>query len=343
MSRRRFLRRLAGGAGAAFVAAMELSTACAALGQDSRPEVSAANGSGADVDNDFSTYALSPYGSPVIGHTHWVSARAEDTLLDIGRRFDLGYWDMVLANPDVNIWVPGAGTRVLIPSHFILPSAPREGIVVNVPELRLYYYPPATEDEPRQVITHPAGLGRPNWATPLGHTKIVEKIVDPAWYPPPSIRAEHAARGNPLPAVVPPGPNNPLGQYALILDMPGYLIHGTNKPYGVGMRVSHGCIRLYPEDIESLFHHVSRGTPVHIIDQPYKLAWHRGELLLEIQPAPGPNDSTSLEPKQHLAMLSQLRYEVERTARAAGYAVARRELDLMLSRFSGIPEPVPLI
>ncbi|HET8700940.1 MAG TPA: L,D-transpeptidase family protein, partial [Nitrococcus sp.] len=177
----------------------------------------------------------------------------------------------------------------------------------------------------------------------IGRAVVVEKIAHPAWYPPPSIRAEHAARGDKLPGVVPAGPDNPLGQYAMLLNIPGYMIHGTNKPYGVGMRVSHGCVRLYPEDIASLFGEVARDTPVHIVEQPYKLAWHQGELLLEVQPLPREDDFTSLPPKHYLAMLSRLRHEVELTARAAGYTVARREFDLMLSRFSGVPEPVPLI
>lgn len=347
--RRQFLRRLAGITGGMIVGALDQSSALAALRRGGSPNKDTAGGSSlSHADNDFSTYDLAPDGSALIGRTHWTSVCADDTLLDIGRHFDLGYWDMVLANPGVDIWLPGAGTRVLVPRRFILPKGPRDGIVVNIPELRLYYYPPAAkgkkgQDKVRKVITHPAGLGRQDWATPLGHTVVVDKIVHPAWYPPSSIRAEHAARGDKLPGIVPAGPDNPLGQYALLLNIPGYLIHGTNKPYGVGMRVSHGCVRLYPEDIASLFGEVARGTPVHIVEQPYKLTWHQGELLLEVQPLPGDNEFTSLKREEHLAMLSRLRHEVELTARAAGYTVARREFDLMLSRFSGIPEPVPLI
>ncbi|MDN5870718.1 MAG: L,D-transpeptidase family protein [Nitrococcus sp.] len=343
MRRRQFLRRLAGIAGGMIVGAIDQSSALAALGRGGKIDEGVAGEVARQSESEFSSYDLPPDGNRLIGHAHWVSACAQDTLLDIGRHFDLGYWDMVLANPDVDIWLPGAGTRVLIPRRFILPSAPRDGIVVNVPELRLYYYPPAAEGKPRQVVTHPVGLGRQNWRTPLGHTTVVDKIAHPAWYPTEAIRAEHAAHGDPLPAVVPAGPDNPLGQYALLLDMPGYLIHGTNKPYGVGMRVSHGCVRLYPEDIASLFHDVARSTPVYIINQPYKLAWHRDELLIEVQPSPGPNDFTSLERDRHLAMLSRLRHDVARTAHAAGYTFARQDLDLLLRRFSGVPEPLPLI
>lgn len=335
MDRRRLLRRLAGLAGTLLVGTLHPA---AVLG-GSR----SGGGSKARAESDFSTYELPADGSRLIGHSHGVSACAHDTLLDIARHFDLGYWDVVLANPGVDIWMPGAGARALVPRRYILPDAPRDGIVINVPELRLYYYLPAAKGEARKVVTHPVGLGRQDWGTPLGHASVVDKIVDPAWYPPASIRAEHAAEGTELPGIVPPGPDNPLGQYALLLDIPGYLIHGTNKPYGVGMRVSHGCVRLYPEDIASLFGQVTRKTAVHIVDQPYKLAWHQGELLLEVQPLPGADDFTRLNRERHLAMLSQLRHEAKNMALAAGYTIDRREFDWMLSRFSGIPEPVPLI
>lgn len=345
MRRRQLLRQLAGMAGGAVLAAIgQSSSALAASRRGNGPTASTTSGTQPLADN-FSTYELASEKSSLIGHMHRVSACPDETLLDIGRRFDLGYWDMVLANPGIDIWLPEAGTRVLVPRRFILPKGSRDGIVVNVPELRLYYYPPPAKGKgkPRKVITHPVGLGRQDWNTPLGRAVIVDKIANPAWYPPPSIRAEHAARGDKLPGVVPAGPDNPLGQYAMVLNIPGYLIHGTNKPYGVGMRVSHGCVRLYPEDIASLFGEVARNTPVHIVEQPYKLAWHQGKLLLEVQPSPGADDFTSLKRERHLAMLAQLRHEVELTARAAGYRVARREFDLMLSRFSGFPEPVPLV
>ncbi|EAR22914.1 L,D-transpeptidase family protein [Nitrococcus mobilis] len=343
IGRRQFLYRLAGVAGGLLVATLDQSSACAASRRGSGADEGAPEASFSQADNAFSTYELAADGSPLIGRAHRVSVCADETLLDIGRRFDLGYWDIVLANPGIDIWMPGVGTRALIPRKFILPRAPREGIVINIPELRLYYYPPAAKGKARQVITHPVGLGRQDWATPLGRASVVEKIPQPTWYPPASIRAEHAARGEKLPGIVPPGPNNPLGEYVLLLSIPGYLIHGTNKPYGVGMRVSHGCIRLYPEDIARFFARVSRKTPVHIVDQPYKLAWHQGELWLEVQPSPEADDFTSMNRERHLAMLARLHQEVEHTAHAAGYTVAHREFDLQLRRFSGVPEPVPLI
>jgi L,D-transpeptidase ErfK/SrfK len=150
--------------------------------------------------------------------------------------------------------------------------------------MRLYYFPPPEPGIPPAVQTYPVSIGRMDWATPLGETKLVRKDRDPAWYPPESIREEHAAQGDPLPRVVPPGPDNPLGKYALRLEIPGYLIHGTNKAFGVGMRVSHGCIRMLPEDIAELFARIPVGTPVRIINQPVKAGWYGGDLYLEVHP-----------------------------------------------------------
>lgn len=215
--------------------------------------------------------------SDLVGEIRTVVARHEDTFSDIGRRHDLGYTEMVDANPDVDPWLPGAGTRVIVPTRFILPPGPREGIVINLAELRLYYYPPGE----RRVISHPLGIGREGWSTPTGEARVTRKKAHPNWYPPESIRAEHAAEGTPLPAVVKAGPDNPLGTHAIYLSLTGYLLHGTNKPYGVGMRVSHGCIRLYPEDISTLFQQVPVNTPVRIINEPYKVGWHDGRLYLE--------------------------------------------------------------
>ncbi len=171
-----------------------------------------------------------------------------------------------------------------MPRRYILPDAPWKGIVLNLPEMRLYYFPESTGGAEPAVVTHPISIGRQDWQTPLGETTIVSKVKNPAWYPPASVRAEHAADGDPLPAVVPPGPDNPLGGYAMRLGLPGYLIHGTNKPYGVGMRVSHGCIRMYPEDIVSMYSQVPGNTTVRIINQPVKTGWLDGELYLEVHP-----------------------------------------------------------
>jgi L,D-transpeptidase ErfK/SrfK len=229
------------------------------------------------------TFDLQPR-QDVVGELSVLSARYEDTLSDIARRYDLGYDEIVQSNPNVDPWLPGQGTRVLLPTQFVLPDAPRDGIVLNLAEMRLYYYPGRRAGETPRVVTYPVGIGREGWSTPTVTTRVVAKVPNPSWTPPESIRAEHAAQGDPLPEVVPPGPDNPLGQFALRLGLSGYLIHGTNKPYGIGMRVSHGCIRLYPEDIERLFRRVSVNIPVHIVNQPYKAGWKNGVLYLEAHP-----------------------------------------------------------
>ena len=220
------------------------------------------------------TFPLPPKGTDLVGEVRVVIAREEDTLLDIAHRFDLGYTEITAANPGVDAWVPGAGTRVVVPAQFVLPPGPRRGIVLNLAQLRLFYFEPAKKGRPAQVITHPVGIGTDYAQTPLGETRIVRKTPNPVWRPSQDIREEHAADGNWLPAEVPAGPDNPLGKFALYLGLRGgYLIHGTNKPWGIGMRVSHGCIRMVPEDIESLYAQVAVGTPVRIIDQRYLVGW----------------------------------------------------------------------
>lgn len=227
------------------------------------------------------TFTLADENTRLVGHNLIVFSHEEDTLLDIARQFDIGYEEIVSANPDVDTWIPGEGQRVVVPNQFILPDGPRKGIVINLAEMRLYYYPPKVKNKLQQVITHPIGIGRQGWETPLGKTRIIQKKKDPTWTPPASIHKEHIEKGDPLPKVVPAGPDNPLGAYAMRLGIPGYLLHGTNRPFGVGMRVSHGCIRLFPEDIEHLFGITSVNTPVEILYQPYKAALKGTSLYLE--------------------------------------------------------------
>lgn len=221
----------------------------------------------------------------VVGEVQVIRARYEDTFTDIARAYDLGFDELVQANPGVDPWLPGAGTRVVLPTQFILPDAPREGIVLNIGIKRIFFYPKVTAGESPLVITHPVGIGRDGWATPIGATTVVAKVKDPVWTVPPSIRKEHAEAGDPLPAQVGAGPDNPLGAFALRLGFPSYLIHGTNKPSGIGMRVSHGCVQLFPEDIESLFNQVPVGTTVRIVNQPQLVGWQAGNLYLEAHPA----------------------------------------------------------
>ncbi len=220
----------------------------------------------------------------VVGTLGLTSTEKGDVLVDLGFAYSQGYVEMKLANPKVDPWLPGVDTEVVIPSQYVLPDTPREGIVINLAEMRLYHYPRPKRGEPALVVTFPVSVGRQDWKTPLGLTRVVKKDVDPNWYPPETIRAEHAADGDPLPKVVPAGPDNPLGRYALRLGHDGYLIHGTNKPYGIGMRVTHGCLRLYPKDIERLFHEVAVGTPVRIVNQPFKLGRLNRRLFLEVHP-----------------------------------------------------------
>jgi L,D-transpeptidase ErfK/SrfK len=219
--------------------------------------------------------------SDIVGYVQRTVIGKEDTLPDIARRFDVGYEEMITANPGVDPWLPGVGREVVVPTQFILPTAPHEGVVVNVAEMRIYYYPPHKKGEPQLVYTHPIGIGKVGWKTPEGTTKIVSRQKDPVWVVPKSVRDEHAEDGEKLPAQVPAGPDNPLGQYMFRLGWPSYLIHGTNKPYGVGMRSSHGCMRLYPEDIAVFFDLIPIGTKVTVVNQPYLFGWRDGVLYLQ--------------------------------------------------------------
>ena len=215
-----------------------------------------------------------PEESDLIGEVYFVQVREGETLVDIAREHNVGFEEIRIANPNLSIWAPEPGTKVLVPARHILPDAPREGIVINLSEMRLYYY-----SSPGVVETYPISVGREEFATPVGVTRTTVKVRDPSWTPPRSMREEAVSRGEPRPEVVPPGPDNPLGRHAILLDLPSYLIHGTNQPDGVGMRVSRGCIRMFPEDIESLFDRVPAGTRVNIIDQPFKAGWSEDNVL----------------------------------------------------------------
>ena len=216
----------------------------------------------------------------LVGRPQAYVATFDDTLLDVARRFGMGISEMQLANPEVDMWLPGEGTTIQLPSRFVLPAAPRSGLVINVPEMRIYYYP---KGKP-VVHTWPISIGRVGWETPLGKTTIVRKAVRPTWIPPDSIREEYLERGEILPRVVRPGPDNPLGSHALYLGLPAYLIHGTNRPYSIGMRVSHGCVRMYPEHIVELFDMANSGTPVTLVHQGVKAGWSGDELYIEVHP-----------------------------------------------------------
>ena len=226
-------------------------------------------------------YFVVAQGTGVVGYVQRTVISKDDTLPDVARRFDVGYEEMLMANPGVDPWLPGAGREVVVPTQFVLPAAPHEGVVVNVAAMRIFYYPPHKKGEPETVYTHPLGIGKVGWKTPEGTTKIVSRQKDPIWVVPKSVRDEHAESGEQLPAQVPPGPDNPLGQYEFRLGWPSYLIHGTNKPYGVGMRSSHGCMRLYPEDIAVFFDLIPIGTKVTVVNQPYLFGGRDGTLYFQ--------------------------------------------------------------
>ena len=241
-------------------------------------------------------------GDSLIGYSpseaQYVAAKEEDTLIDIAANFKLGQDEIVLINPTVDRWLPHEGTKVRIPNNFLLPDAPREGIVVNLPEMRIYYFPADNS----KVLTYAIGIGREDdWKTPLGKTKITGKTENPSWTPPPSIIAEHLADGDKLDPYYPPGPNNPLGLFAFRLGIPGYLIHSTNVVNGIGMRVSHGCMRMYPSDIEQFFPQIKVGTTVNIVNQPTKVGWYHDTLYIETYPALEETPAT-FEQRLHTAL-----------------------------------------
>ncbi len=222
-------------------------------------------------------YTLPENGDSVVGAVTRIRLKYEDTLAAVAQKFAVGYRELLDANPDVDPWLPGEGTMIQLPTEYVLPGTPRDGLVINIPEYRLYFY----QAGQNRVVTYPVGIGRLSFPTPLVQASVVTRIENPSWTPTAAARLEHAEMGDPLPQVVPPGPDNPLGRLALQISIPGYFIHGTNKPFGVGQMVSHGCIRLYDEHIETLVELVPNGTPVYIINQPLKLGWRNSVLYAE--------------------------------------------------------------
>jgi len=213
----------------------------------------------------------------VIGSIKTYTVKGNDSLIEIARKFGIGYSEIADANPDLDPFVPGTGNQVKIPTSWVLPDVPsHDGIVINLSEMRLYYF--AKRKRACTVWTFPIGIGKEGNYTPVGNFKVIEKIERPSWHVPESIRKEKPL----LPKVFPPGKDNPLGSHALRLSSNGILIHGTNKPYGVGRRVSHGCIRLYPEDIPKLYRLVPNGSKVTIIRQPVKIGIVNKKIYIEV-------------------------------------------------------------
>jgi L,D-transpeptidase ErfK/SrfK len=261
---------------------------------------------GGSIPATASVFALAP-GQTAVGTVKVYVTQPGDNLLDLARRYDLGYTQLITANHGIDPWSPGPGRRVLLPARYLLPQGPRRGIVINLAQQRLFYFPP----DGKSVETYPIGTGVQGWSTPVSTTRIIKKDVHPTWYPPLSIRQERPW----LVRMVPPGPDNPLGDFALRLGWPGYLIHGTNKPNAIGRNVTRGCIELYPKDIERIFHEVPVGTPVRVVDEEVQSAWIDGDLYVAVYPSKEQIDQLDTDMPMTRVQPSNLR---ERVADAAG-------------------------
>lgn len=248
------------------------------------------------------------YGKDYIGEIEVYRAAFEDTLVHLAREHDLGFVEMRAANPKVDPWIPGAGTKIILPSQHLLPEAPRKGIVINLSEMRLYFFPKGGAT-PK---TYSIGIGREGLKTPLGSTKVSWKKAGPTWTPTPRMRKEDPS----LPIVVPAGPENPMGTHAMYLGWPQYAIHGTNKPYGIGRRVSSGCIRMYPEGIKDIFPRVPVGSKVTVVDQPVKVGWIEDKMYIEVHPTQ--KQALKIEDEGLLKAYEITKVDMKRIAAKAG-------------------------
>jgi L,D-transpeptidase ErfK/SrfK len=289
---------------------------------------------------DTHKFVLADPNQDVVGTVQITVAGKSDTLLDIARRFNVGYEEIERANPGVDIWLPGAGRRIVVPTQFVLPAAPREGIVIDVAALRLYYFPPHKAGMPLVVYTHPIGIGKDGWSTPEGVTKVTARVQDPVWHPSEALRRDHFNdNGEKVPAVVPAGPDNPLGKYEFKLGWPSYLIHGTNKPYGIGLRSSHGCVRLYPEDIEKLYAMVPIGTSVHVVNQPFLFGWQEHQLFFQAYPILD-DDKRDWKHAQHSLMQRMLPQHVRAAMQREGVSIDWERVGALTRAPRGVPVPV---
>lgn len=270
--------------------------------------------------------------SDLVGAVRHILSRKEDTLLDIARTNKLGYVELLAANPGVDPWLPGDGTKITLPTGHLLPNGPRKGVLLNLVDQRLYYFP--VDGSPTQ--SYPIGTGQEAWDTPRGSTKIVRKKRNPTWYVPKSIRKEDPE----LPAIVKPGPDNPLGQHALYLGWAAYLIHGTNNPWGVGRRVSHGCIRMYPEDIKHLFPQIPIGTPVTVVSQEMKTGWVDGQLMMEVHPNLDQNVEIEKGEKLTVTPIPEMVYRVVQAAGDKAKQIDWKKVKKIARERSGLPVPV---
>ena len=268
-------------------------------------------------------------GDEVIGRMAYVRLEKGDTLPDIARHFGLGFNEISAANPGCDVWVPESGGRILLPLSFILPDAPRKGIVINLAAMRLFQF--KEDREPTTVLTYPVGIGTEERSSPTGQMVVARKVIRPTWHVPPSIAKDHLKKGDPLPPAVPPGPKNPLGEYALYLNKPSYLIHGTNKPASIGLRATNGCFRLYPEDIKRLFENTPVKTPVNIVDQPCLLGQSKGIIYLQVYP--GPEASNAKE-------FDKINAKLKNIEKNAGRMLDWTNVKKIFAEARGVPVPV---
>jgi L,D-transpeptidase ErfK/SrfK len=268
----------------------------------------------------------------VIGRLAVIRLQKGDTLPDIARHFSLGINTVSAANPGIDIWVPETGRRVLLPLSFILPDTPRKGIVINLAAMRLFYFKP--DGNLLAVSTYPVGVGTTERPTPMGRMYVTRKKLRPTWYVPASIAEDHRKKGDPLPAKVPPGPLNPLGEHALYLSKSGYLVHGTNKPASVGLRATNGCIRLYPEDIQRLFETTPVKTRVKIVNQPYLIGRRDGIVYMEVHTPFEESGTTEL--KKAYAKLKTLE-------KKSGQVLDWKKVKEAVAEARGIPVPISAI
>ncbi|MGA7538185.1 MAG: L,D-transpeptidase family protein [Steroidobacteraceae bacterium] len=250
-------------------------------------------------------FTLPPDGGSLIGQDQQIQAQFSDTLLGLARQYSVGYWEIQEANPKVDMWLPGQGTNITIPGRFIVPPVEHRGIVINLPQHRLFYFPPRRRHDQPIVITYPVSPGEGGFPTPVGLTRIIRKVPHPVWIPTKHILEAHAAAGDPIPRIWPAGPDNPMGEWALetTLSHGEIYIHGTNNPMAIGMAVTHGCVRLYPEDIAALFPIVRVGTPVDVVNDPVLVSLQDGKLYLEVHP---PTDSDHKPVPPNYDQISQI-------------------------------------
>ena len=270
-------------------------------------------------------------GSSIVGRLAVVRLEEGDTLPDIARHFGLGLNALTAANPGVDVWLPEPGASILLPLSFTLPDAPRTGVVINLAAMRLFQY--RGNGPAPAVSTYPVGIGTSERPTPQGQMHVARKAVRPTWHVPASIAADHRKKGDPLPAKVPPGPLNPLGEYALYLSKAGYLIHGTNKPASIGLKASNGCLRLYPEDVKTLFNDTSLDTSVQIVNQPYLIGQRDGVLYLEAH-APLEN------PAAAVTDLEKINEKLRDVEKRSGRSLDWKKVKAVQTEARGIPIPL---